>query len=85
VGREHLGGVVPGRHRLGDQLGLEPAPLDEPERGRNRRSGVDARGHERDPPRVQLELVTETVAAWDDAAEVLATHQAKTVIVRDDA
>jgi len=35
--------------------------------------------------RFHPELVTETVAAWDDAPAVLAEHRAKTVIVRDDA
>ena len=35
--------------------------------------------------RFRPELVTETVAGWEDAPAVLATHAAKTVIVRDDA
>ena len=38
-----------------------------------------------DGGRFQPELVTETVAPWDEAPAVLARHRAKTVIVRDDA
>jgi threonine dehydrogenase-like Zn-dependent dehydrogenase len=32
--------------------------------------------------RLDPSLVTETVAPWDDAPDALATHTAKTVIVR---